>query len=413
MPSVVGRYTRAASRAVASEMAPDACLVPGGAISLEVARQVAGDKGLSATSAYDLVEHSYVTNGMDNQTVSKLQRLANASQHPGAFRLAPHLVPNCNHTLFYGPHIRTAIPALGSNMEYGKTPFFRSISHYCQTRLRVNWPACPKRPLGVPPLRRSQIYFAVMTTTRLLPSRGAVLAYALRQQHARFGIFSDVSKPGVHELPISGALERIIKSSRSLRVSKVSFVAQKQLELLQTLANLSATQRHSDGDHEARTRWWVICDDDSFVFVSRLLTVLDLIDDRQPILAGGAKSRAHLCHDGMCDVRNFSNHHGFVPVVYSFAGGPSYVVSDRALRLIGRAIQQGRCLDASLTDVTTAACARVAKVANMLMLPGAWMVNDRAVEGPNARMLLRLLTGHRLDSRALAQRAWWGRRRKR
>ena len=96
LPSVVGRscvvarrlrrgcagalYTRAASRAVASEMAPDACLVPGGAISLEVARQVAGDKGLSAMSAYDLVEHSYVTNGMDNQTVSKLQRLANASQ---------------------------------------------------------------------------------------------------------------------------------------------------------------------------------------------------------------------------------------------------------------------------------------------------------------------------------------------
>ena len=405
--------TRAQRRAVASEMAPDACLVPGGAISLEVARRAAGDAGLSRFSAYDLVEHSYVTNGVDLQTVSKLQLLANASQHPGAFRLAPHLVPNCNHSLFYEPRIRTAIPTLGSTADYGNTPFFRSISHYCQTRLRVNWPACPKRPLGVPPLRRSQIYFAVMTTSRLVPSRGAVLAYALRQQHARFGIFSDASKPGVHELPISGALERIIKSSRSVRISKVPFVAQKQLELLQTLANLSATQRHSAGDHEARTRWWVICDDDSFVFVSRLLAVLDLLDDRQPILAGGAKARAHLCQNGMCDVRNFSQHHGFVPVVYAFAGGPSYVVSDKALRLIGRAIQQGRCLDAALTDVTTAACARVANVTNMLMLPGAWMVNDRAVEGPNARKLLRLLTGHRLDSRARAQPACWGIRRRR
>ena len=44
------------------------------------------------------------------------------------------------------------------------------------------------------------------------------------------------------------------------RASGLSFIAQKHLELLYTLAGDSAAERPK------RTRWWVILDDDSFVF---------------------------------------------------------------------------------------------------------------------------------------------------
>lgn len=228
-----------------------------------------------------------------------------------------------------------------------------------------------------------------MTTSRLLATKGSVAAQTLREQNASFGILSDrdgaaVGASGIRPLPVSGALERIIKgeTKRTALLSGVNFIAQKQLEMLHVLAELSAEQRRAEAREREpsppRTRWWVICDDDSYVIVRRLVRILDLLDDREPILAGGARARAHLCGEGLCLFKNFTSTHGYPPVVHGFGGGPSYAISARGLRLMGKAIRNGHCLDAPQTDLATAACAQVAGVSKML-LPGGWMVNDHSL----------------------------------
>ena len=51
-----------------------------------------------------------------------------------------------------------------------------------------------------------RVSFAIVTTTRLLYSRAAVIAHSLRRQGARIEVFSDTAaEPGVRALPISGA----------------------------------------------------------------------------------------------------------------------------------------------------------------------------------------------------------------
>ena len=45
---------------------------------------------------------------------------------------------------------------------------------------------------------------------------------------------------------------------------------------------------------EARrgARWWVVCDDDSFVFVERLVRVLSMLNASEPLLVGGGRAVA-------------------------------------------------------------------------------------------------------------------------
>ena len=201
------------------------------------------------------------------------------------------------------------------------------------------------------------------------------MAAILRRQNASYTIFSDRASRGARALPVSGHLERM-KHNKSREMSKASslvFIAQKHFELLHTLAkDRSRSSR--------RTRWWVILDDDSFVFVDRLVQSLALVDDSQPLLVGGANARSHLCSAGLCDYSAFSQLHGYPPVVFALAGGVGYALSDHGLRRIGRALDDGACLDASLGDLATAGCARVAGV-QLRLLPGGWMVNDASIAG--------------------------------
>ena len=86
---------------------------------------------------------------------------------------------------------------------------------------------------------------------------------------------------------------------------------------------------------EARrgARWWVVCDDDSFVFVERLVRVLSMLNASAPLLVGGGRGQAHLCGHGLCHYHNWTEQHGHPPIVAHHAGGPAYVLSDAAIIL--------------------------------------------------------------------------------
>lgn len=357
-------------------------------LTLAAQRLLEGKNASSSSSAYDLVHDPPSTVDHKGKPYflsavaaaawpEQIQKLIELQQRPGAFRIAPHLLTTCNHTVF-GKHIETmdALPLLAQ-----RSPNFpKGLSMYCRARASAHWPECPPRHhhRQVRRLEADELFVAVLTTDKFVRPRGALMARTLRQQNASFGIFADVASPGVRALPVTGLLERLVHNkSFSKRTGSVSFIAQKHFELLHTLAADSRAQeeRQRNGGGGRRTRWWVIADDDSFLFVGRLLQTLRYVDDHKPLLVGGAKARSHLCGSGLCDLKVYGARYGYNPVVHALAGGVGYAFSDAGLRRVAEALDEGRCLDASLGDIATAGCARVAGV-ELKLLPGGWMVND-------------------------------------
>ena len=301
-------------------------------------------------------------------------------QSPGAFRLVPHLLTSCNHAVLKKvDDISDGLPSISNH----STSFRNFRRHYCRQRQAAHWPACPPHPpppKGHAPLAFNEVSFAIVTTTRLLYSRAAVIAHSLRRQGARIEVFSDTAaEPGVRALPISGGIERLVKDSRfGWRMKGVGFIAQRHMELIHTLEKDVQRQAAMDSPSPAnRTRWWVICDDDTFVFAGRLWHMLSHMDDRQALLVGGetAPARSHLCANGLCNLKEFIQRFGHVPVIKGFSGGPSYALSAEAIKRMGRAIREGRCLDHPQGDLATAACAHQAGVA-LARLPGGWLINN-------------------------------------
>ena len=429
----------------------------GASTSLAAIREREGRNATSHASAYDLLTTAPAL-PEGSPLRQSLERLLELQSEPNAFQIAPHLLTGCNHTLFGTP---VALPFKLDELNEGRgerNPLFRSMANYCKLRRERRGPKCPPRSEHRPHLGRSQVFFAVLTTDRLVRPRGSVMARILRQQGADFAIYSDMAtSSGARALPVSGHLERMAHNKSLRRASGLSFIAQKHLELLHTLSKQSAAQQpqppqppqaqepptsphqpspscdgskphladctcrgascHFDGSAEQcvcyttpftpaktypccphngasrrrppaagvpTTRWWVILDDDSFVFVDRLVQTLNLIDDGEPLLVGGASARSHLCANGLCDFKGYINKHGYSPVVHALAGGVGYVFSDLGLRKVGAAIAEGRCLDATLGDLATAACARIAGV-SIHRLPGGWMVNDGSIVGQMVR----------------------------
>lgn len=354
-------------------MAASVCHAPSGAQTLDELRRLGGRNASSDASSFDFFLFPRATDSAE-PLQSQLVILNKLQQKLGAYRLSPHLLTSCNHSLFHA-HSADVPPALLPLHEARKlgNPVFKGLQQYCETRAQHRWPRCPERPRKR--LAMEQVLFVVLTTARLVHPRVSVLARVLRKQNATFAIFSDDAAPGVRALPVSGHLERLVHNRTNKR--HATFIAQKHLELLHTLA--------SDASVGSRkTRWWVILDDDSFVFVNRYVQTLGLLDDTQPLLVGGALARSHLCADGLCDYREFTRRQGFPPVVHAFAGGVTYALSAAALHRMGESLRRNACLDATLGDLATAACARLSGV-RMMRLPGGWMVNDGSIVGRLAK----------------------------
>lgn len=343
-------------------------------LSLDAVRAREGKNATSAASAYDLV-HFDLPKLPPGRLRTSVQRLASLSGRAGSgFGLQPHLLTSCNHTVFFEdpeqkmPHILQSL----------SRPAFHSLGHYCAVRQQLLPPSCPPRGAkGALPLQREEVFFAVVTTKKFVESRGRIMTRAFGEQNASFSLFADAASPGVRELPVSGHLEQMAQNRDGATGRPgLTFIAQKHLELIHTLAQDSRDEMQRTAEvRTPRHRWWVIADDDSFVFVRRLVQTLDLLDDSQPLFVGGAHARSHLCGSGLCDYKRYVAQNGFGPVIHALAGGPAYAFSTAGLQAVAAAISEGRCLDANLGDLATAACARIAKVP-LFLLPGGWLVND-------------------------------------
>ena len=159
---------------------------------------------------------------------------------------------------------------------------------------------------------------------------------------------------------------------------------------------------------EARrgARWWVVCDDDSFVFVVRLVRVLSMLNASEPLLVGGGRARAPLCGNGLCHYKNWTEQQGHPPSVKHHAGGPAYVLSDAAMRRVVHGLRHQLCFDAPYGDTAVGACARAVGV-RLLLLPEGYVVNNanrQTLEFESFKG--QLVTYHRLS---LRRRLCWAR----
>ena len=207
---------------------------------LSAIREREGRNATSHASAYDLLTTAPALRGKPAASLRRLLELKRAN----AFQIAPHLLTGCNHTLFGTP---VALPFKLDELNEGRgerNPLFRSMANYCKLRRERRGPKCPPRSEHRPHLGRSQVFFAVLTTDRLVRPRGSVMARILRQQGADFAIYSDMAtSSGARALPVSGHLERMAHNKSLRRASGLSFIAQKHLELLHTLSKQSAAQQ--------------------------------------------------------------------------------------------------------------------------------------------------------------------------
>jgi hypothetical protein len=159
---------------------------------------------------------------------------------------------------------------------------------------------------------------------------------------------------------------------------------------------------------EARrgARWWVVCDDDSFVFVERLVSVLSMLNASEPLLVGGGRGQAHLCGNGLCHYKNWTEQHGHPPIVAHHAGGPAYALSDAAMRRVVHGLRHQLCFDAPYSDTAVGACARAVGV-RLLLLPGGYVANNANRQTLEFESFHgQLVTYHRLS---LRRRLCWAR----
>lgn len=165
----------------------------------------------------------------------------------------------------------------------------RSVSgvrDYCHHRFTPNmWPACP--PV-LAPTSKADIFFGVLTAQKLLGSRARVASRVFALQGARHGLFGEVALNNasgvVTLLPESAQLE--LGHGRlpgSTSAGRTPYIAQKVLEMLVAMHSHPSARR---------ARWFVVCDDDSFVFVDRLSRLFSSLNETEPLLVGAASTVA-------------------------------------------------------------------------------------------------------------------------
>ena len=303
------------------------------------------------------------------------------------YRYQPPVALRCHDSIskdVWGPLGSVAVPEYTSKLHY-----FQGVDAYCRHSRFASWPTCPP---AAAPLSKEDVFFGVLTTRRLLTSRARVASRTLALQGARHQIFAEFQMADnatgyVSALPESAKLET--PGSRS------PYIAQKVLEMLVVM------YRSGRG-----ARWWVVCDDDSFVFVERLVRVLSMLNASEPLLVGGARGRAPLCGNGLCHYKNWTEQHGHPPIVKHHAGGPAYVLSDAAMRRVVHGLRHQLCFDAPYGDTAVGACARAVGV-RLLLLPGGYVVNNANRQTLELESFKgQLITYHRLS---LRRRLCWAR----
>ena len=180
-----------------------------------------------------------------------------------------------NHS-WLGSTIQMAFPSLQKPRTHA------NLSEYCRLGRGGASRWWRQIALQAPPrsLSRDEVVFSLLTTDRSSPGASEHLrkeparakqnmrpaAETLRLQGARLHRFTNVGGADSTLLPRSAADER---------AHGRAYIGQKQLEMIMAMRphNLPPTPPRAGGSQVA-VRWWVVCDDDSFVFVDRYISLL-------------------------------------------------------------------------------------------------------------------------------------------
>lgn len=291
-------------------------------------------------------------------------------------------------------------------------------------------------------LSRDEVVFSLLTTDRSSnPQRGAQRGRASpgASAHLKKELARAEQRPAAKTLRLQGArLHRFTnvagadstllpRSAVDERAHGRAYMGQKQLEMIMAMRPHSLPPAPPrTGGSQVAVRWWVVCDDDSFVFVDLYISLLASLNDSEPLLVGGGQGQISFCSHvvpgglrtacsdrleseggtalllrhalpaasaaakaGAVQVgllprrgdqerafeRAFQERHGTRPVFQFHSGGITFALTDAAVRLMQRSIRAGRCPDAPFTDAAAGACALASGV-RQLLLPGTWLQNN-------------------------------------
>ena len=300
----------------------------------------------------------------------------------GTFHLAPSLTMRCYDSFpstLWQTSMEDALPTYRR-----KLPKFQGVGDYCRHGHARVWPTCPDA-LSVLP--KSAVFFGVLVAQKLI-ERAQTTSRMLALQGARHSLFGDVDmhddRGQITLLPESARLEQQSKRGRP------KFIAQKALEMLMVMHTRAKP---------ASARWWVVCDDDSFIFVDRFVSLLARLNESEPLLVGGGQAQSALCAPGICNYTLFKQQHGRSPLISAHAGGPTYALNEAAMRRVINGLRQGWCIDAPYSDAAVGACARIMGV-RLARLPGGFVV------APGDSFQGQIVGYHKLSPR---QRLCWAR----
>ncbi len=236
-------------------------------------------------------------------------------------------------------------------------------------------------------LQRRDVLFATLASNRTasLVTRLATQHRCLQMQGtAEHHAYANFAANETASLPAATLLEVTARVENGRSVRQRQFIAQKQLEMLVAMHNeakAAGARRH---------RWYMLVDDDTFVYVDRLVELLGELREDIPLAVGGGQGRSRLDsgHE-----RSIFNYH---------AGGIGMALNARALELMAQAIAARKCVHAEFSDAAFGACAIRAGVP-MRVLPDGWLnryiKQEWKAHPMDLRFPGRLITVHRLQDR--------------
>ena len=183
------------------------------------------------------------------------------------------------------PTVQMAFPSLQNQPRR-----HANLSEYCRLGRASRW--WRQIALQAPPrsLSRDEVVFSLLTTDRSsIPQRGAQRGRASpgASAHLKKELARAEQRPAANTLRLQGArLHRFTnvggadstllpRSAVDERAHGRAYMGQKQLEMIMAMRphSLPPAPPRAGGSQVA-VRWWVVCDDDSFVFVDRYTSLL-------------------------------------------------------------------------------------------------------------------------------------------
>ena len=291
-----------------------------------------------------------------------------------------------------------------------------NLTVFCRRSRAMRQHVQPRLPPHVTPrLHKRDVLFAIMSQASMRGKLGRHTNRTLASQGARVHTFGDLDAPDATLLPVSMELGAFSKGKGAL--------GHRMLEMLSRLGDTRAL---------GPARWWVVVDDDNFVFVERLVDLLARLPDSQPLVVGAAQAQGTLPllssqdragNYSSANRSGYNETHGYEEYkllagrdpnaagiarrpIFTYNTGELLAFSAAAMPLIHKALREQRCAD-GWPDTAAGACALIAGVRPLSLYPWTGLVHGYRPPFPHAHFGGYLTMHHKLPDREADCMARW------